>query len=127
MLVPGETTEMAVAQLESLIANLGLESRVIIETPPPVYQPFVMDTGSPAVRAFQGAYLEVHGRPAAMGGLMGIADNNIYVAEGGIPTIAHGPRGKGLHEADEYVEIDSLDPCVDVLVGTARHYGRSAP
>lgn len=127
MLVPGETRDLAVAQLEELVESLGLESTVTIETPPPAYLPFVMQRTDPAVAAFQAAYARVHGRPPVLAGLMGIADNNIYVAEGGIPTIAHGPSGKGLHEADEYVEIDSLEPCVNVLVATAVEFAHQSP
>ena len=119
MLVPGETRDEAVAQLEEIIADLRLQSIVTVETPPPSYQPFQLDADGPAVRAFRSAYSRIHGRPPVLAGLMGIADNNIYVAEGGIPTIAHGPSGKGLHEADEFVEVASLAPCVDVLVETA--------
>jgi len=126
MLVPGETRDLAVEQLRAIIDALGLASTVTIETPPPSYLPFTMDMADPAVVAFQTAYARVHGRPPALGGLMGIADNNIYVAEGGIPTIAHGPTGTGLHEADEYVEISSLEPCVEVLVATARELARQA-
>ena len=75
--------------------------------------------------AFRAAYQARIGRPPVLGGMLGIADNNVYVAEGEIPTIAFGPRGKGLHECQEYVELDSLDPVVDVLVDTAvRYMGR---
>lgn len=122
LLVPGETRELAVRQLEELVASLRLASTVSIDTPPPAYQPFALDPGSPAVAAFRGAYAAVHGRDPVLAGLPGIADNNIYVAEGGIPTIAHGPTGQGLHEAGEYVEVASLAPCVEVLVNTARAF-----
>lgn len=124
MLVPGETRDLAVEQLRTLVDGLGLDSTVTIETPPPAYLPFAMERCSPATQAFEAAYTRVHGTPPFLGGLMGIADNNIYTAEGGIPTIAHGPTGKGLHEADEYVEIDSLAPCVDVLVATALKFAQ---
>jgi acetylornithine deacetylase/succinyl-diaminopimelate desuccinylase-like protein len=124
MLVPGETRELAVAQLRDAIDALQVRSVVTIETPPPAYQAFHLPEESPAVRAFRSAYTAVHRRPPFMGGLMGIADNNIYVAEGGIPTIAHGPTGGGLHQANEYVEMASLEPCVAVLMGTAMGWGR---
>lgn len=122
LLVPGETRELAVRQLEELIAALQLQSTVVVETPPPSYQAFALDPDSAAVGAFRASYQQVHGRDPVLAGMLGIADNNIYVAEGGIPTIAHGPRGAGLHEAGEYVEVASLEPCVDVLVETVRRF-----
>jgi len=122
LLVPGETRELAVRQLEELIAGLELQSTVTVETPPPAYQPFALDPNSVEVGAFREAYRSVHGRGPVLAGMLGIADNNIYVAEGGIPTIAHGPTGAGLHEAGEYVEVASLEPCVQVLTGTVRRF-----
>lgn len=126
LLVPGETVDLAVAQLRALIDSLRLRSSVAIHTPPPAYQPFIMDPEAPAFKAFRRAYTRVHGMPPALAGLLSIADNNVYVAEGGIPTIACGPSGGGLHEADEYVEIASLEPCVAVLMETAVGWGRGA-
>lgn len=119
MLVPGETRDGAVEQLRRLIGSLGLTSAVTIETPPPYYQPYVLAADTPAVRAFERAYAAVHGQSPTLRGMMVITDGNIYGGEAGIPTIHCGPRGRGLHEADEYVKIDSLEPCVAVLMGTA--------
>ena len=127
LLAPGETRALAVAQLETLVAELGLASRVTVEIAPPSYDPFAVAADDPGVEAFRSAFLARCKTPPVFGGLLGITDGNIYQAEGGIPTIIFGPRGKGLHEKDEYVEIDSLGPVVDVLVDTVRRYfaGRS--
>jgi len=126
LLVPGETRELAVDQLSRLIENLGLASKVQVETAPPYYEPFELDRESPAVREFASAYEQRIGRPPRLAGVLGIIDGNVYVAEGGIPTITFGPRGKRLHECQEHVELDTLEPVVDVLVDTtvrfsARH------
>ncbi len=123
LLVPGETRAQAVAQLEALIAGLGLRSQVTVETPPPFYGAYALDPESPAFRRFRAAYQARLGRPPVTGGMLGIVDANIYVAEGNIPTLTFGPRGKGLHEAGEYVELDTIEPVVDVLIDTAwRHW-----
>ena len=42
----------------------------------------------------------------------------------GIPAVLFGPTGAGLHGAEEYVEIDSVGVCRDVLVETARAFCR---
>jgi acetylornithine deacetylase/succinyl-diaminopimelate desuccinylase-like protein len=122
LLVPGETRALAVRQLEELIAGLELEARVTVDTPDPFYQPYEMDPGSRGFREFRAAYEARLGRAPVLGGLLGITDANIYVAEGGIPTITFGPRGAGLHECQEYVELDSIEPVVDILVDTAVRY-----
>ncbi len=128
LLVPGESRELAVAQLEELVRTLGLESTVTVDTPPPFYEPMQLDPNLPGLQHFVASYREVTGRPPVLGGRRGIVDGNIYVAEGGIPTIVFGPAGSGLHEAGEYVEVATLEPVTRVLVETARRVSRgSAP
>jgi acetylornithine deacetylase/succinyl-diaminopimelate desuccinylase-like protein len=119
LLAPGETQALAVGQLRELIGSLGLASRVEVEVAPPSYEPFLMPEDHPCLKAFATAYANRLGRPPIFGGLLGITDANIYMAEGGIPTIIFGPSGAGLHEKDEYVELASLEPVVDILVETA--------
>jgi acetylornithine deacetylase/succinyl-diaminopimelate desuccinylase-like protein len=119
LLAPGETRAVSVEQLRELIGSLGLRSMVEVEVAPPSYEPFLIPEDHPALAAFADAYERRMGRPPVFGGLLGITDANIYTAEGGIPTIIFGPRGAGLHEKDEYVELDSLEPVVDIMVDTA--------
>jgi acetylornithine deacetylase/succinyl-diaminopimelate desuccinylase-like protein len=119
LLVPGETRDLAVAQLEALVRDLGLASAVTVDTPPPSYEAVELDSGLAALRHFRAAYRDVLGRDPVLGGKRGIVDGNIYVAEGGIPTITFGPAGAGLHEAGEYVELDTLEPVTRILVETA--------
>ena len=40
----------------------------------------------------------------------------------GIPAVLFGPTGAGLHGAEEYVEIDSVGVCRDVLIETIRAF-----
>lgn len=124
LLAPGETRAAAIAELEGLIASLALASTVTVEAAPPSYEPFLIDPGHRGISAFEAAYRVRMGRAPSLGGLLGITDANIYQGEGGIPTIIFGPRGKGLHEKDEYVELDTLGPVVDVLVDTTRRFFR---
>lgn len=125
LLAPGETREGAVAELEALVAGLGLASTVSVEVAPPSYEPYRIGREDPGTVAFAAAYRARLGRDPVFGGLLGITDANIYQGEGGIPTVIFGPRGRGLHEKDEYVELASLDPVVDVLVDTAIRFWQS--
>lgn len=125
LLAPGETRDGAVREFERLIATLGLASTVTVEAAPPSYEPFEIDPRHPGMQAFEAAYRARMGRGPLLGGLLGITDANIYQGEGGIPTIIFGPKGQGLHEKDEYVELGSLEPVVDVLVDTTRRFFRT--
>ena len=47
-------------------------------------------------------------------------------AAAGIPTVNYGPSGAGAHEAVEWVDLDSVVSCAQVLVETARRFCNSA-
>jgi acetylornithine deacetylase len=40
----------------------------------------------------------------------------------GIPTVNYGPGGAGAHEAVEWVDLDSVVSCAQVLVETTRRF-----
>jgi acetylornithine deacetylase/succinyl-diaminopimelate desuccinylase-like protein len=122
LLAPGEGQASALRQLEELIGSLNLASAVAVVSAPPSYEPFELPVTDPGFVAFREAYLLRMGREPVTAGLLCITDGNVYLAEGGIPTVQFGPRGKGLHEKNEYVELETLDPVVDVLVETARRF-----
>lgn len=39
-----------------------------------------------------------------------------------IPTVNYGPAGAGAHEAVEWVDLDSVFSCAQVLAETARRF-----
>jgi acetylornithine deacetylase/succinyl-diaminopimelate desuccinylase-like protein len=125
--VPGETKALVVQQLEALIASLELASVVTVDTPPPYYEPVELDAQHLAVAVFRDRYRAVLGREPVLGGKRGIVDGNIYMADGGIPTITFGPAGSGLHEAGENVELDTLEPVTRILAETAVEFSRRRP
>lgn len=124
--VPGETRSSAVADMAALIDSLNLQSSVTIETPPPYYEPYFIDRQTPFVQTFIAAYTSVVGQAPGWRARRSIEDANIYVAEGGIPTITLGPRGHGAHEAGEYVEVASLAPVAQVYAETAARFLRKS-
>ncbi|MEZ4515159.1 MAG: ArgE/DapE family deacylase [Chloroflexota bacterium] len=117
--VPGESRETAVSDMRTLINSLNLQSEVTIETPPPFYDPYLMRGDEPIFAAFNAAHEQIMGHQPQYAVSMGIADSNIYVAEGNIPTIVFGPRGHGPHEANEFVEVATLEPVARVYAETA--------
>ena len=122
LIVPGETRETAVTDMEELIDSLGLESEVTVETPPPCYDPYVLDDDSPILPPFREAYREVIGVDPHFAGHRGILDANVFVGEGDIPTVVFGPRGANHHAAGEYVELSTLEPVASVYAETAIRY-----
>ena len=120
--VPGENRETAVADMQALVDSLDLDCRVTIETPPPFYDPYLIDTHSHFAQSFATAYHQTVGADPSYGFMMGITDGNIYVAEGNMPTITYGPLGNGAHECNEYAVIDSLVPVAQVLADCCVNY-----
>ncbi len=127
LLAPGETQAKALDELRTLIASLGLESTVTVEAAPPSYEPFELDPAHPGMAAFEAAYQARLGELPRLGGTLVITDGNVYLGEGRIPTVTFGPRGAGFHEKNEYVEVATLEPVVDVLVDATVRYFDGRP
>lgn len=113
LLVPGETAALAVADMERLARDLGLESEVEVRTKPPLYEPYVISEHEPIIRAFDAIYREVMGKPPVYGYASGITDANIFAGTGKIPCLHLGPgrgvgdprRGGGTHEKNESIDL----------------------
>jgi acetylornithine deacetylase len=61
------------------------------------------------------------GRPAERRGMSYWADAAI-LGHAGIPTVLFGPGGEGAHSPDEYVKIDDVIVCRDILAECARSF-----
>lgn len=120
--VPGENRQTAIADMGALIDSLHLDCTVQIDTPPPFYEPYLIETAAPFAQSFTHAYRQQFGQEPPWAFMKGITDGNIYVAEGQIPTVVFGPTGNGAHECNEYVAIDSLLPVTEVLVDSCVNY-----
>jgi acetylornithine deacetylase len=44
------------------------------------------------------------------------------LASAGIPSVLFGPGGAGLHSTEEYVKLDEVVVCRDVLMDLARRF-----
>jgi succinyl-diaminopimelate desuccinylase len=108
LLVPGETVESAVEDMEHLIKGLKLKSRVEVRTKPPFYASYEIKKSEPIVKVFDEAYREVFERAPEYGYHKSITDANTITGEGGIPCIHLGPKPGGTHQMNEYVELDWL-------------------
>ena len=110
LLVPGETVESAIADMERLARSLNLKSQVEVRTKPPRYEAYVMRKNDPIIEAFDPVYREVMGRAPLYEYAYGITDANIFTGEGGIPCLHLGPARGGAHQKNEYVPLEWLPP-----------------
>jgi acetylornithine deacetylase len=118
--IPGESHERARAELHGLLADLrgadpSLKAsvRTILAR-----EPFEVDPESQVVRAVAEAAREVTGAEAPLVGAPYWTDAAL-VAAAGIPTVLYGPRGGGIHQRVEWVELESVETVRQVLVRTA--------
>jgi acetylornithine deacetylase len=113
--IAGEPTSVCVDELEQMVAAIRADDpefacdvRLLLARPPYLVSPDadVLRTLGDAVRARFGL------RPVT--GLSYWTDAAI-LGEAGTPTVIFGPRGAGLHSAEEYVEIEDVLGCRDVF------------
>lgn len=110
LLVPGETVETAIEDMERLIGTLELESDVEVRTKPPRYEAYVMEKDEDIIRVFDSVYKEVMDVEPHYEYAYGITDANIFAGEGKIPCLHLGPQRGGAHQKNEYVLLDWLPP-----------------
>jgi acetylornithine deacetylase len=118
--VIGETGHTALAEVEAILsalqsedAELRVQARLMFdrlpyETPP---QHFLV----PALEAV----LQKAGCAPRRGGASFWTDAAV-LGHAGIPSVIFGPSGSGLHSSKEYVEIDQVLLCRDILAELAR-------
>jgi hypothetical protein len=51
---------------------------------------------------------------------------SIFVNDGGIPAVYHGPQGTGAHGDREWIDASELERAARVYVQAARHYLNAA-
>jgi len=124
-LVPGETDQHAVAQVNGLVRSLGLRARVDVTVEPPYYPPYAVAADAPLVETFSEVHQSVMGRPPKFGFSRGVCDANYLVADAGVPTIIFGPRGGNLHAADEWVDLSTVADAAAVYVALAERVLRT--
>jgi acetylornithine deacetylase len=116
--VSGEEGDLPLREIRALLAALTsvmpdfrAEVRLLTTRPP-----YALDASHALPRALA-ASLTRRALPADPVGMSFWTDAAI-LAEAGIPSILFGPRGSGLHSVEEYVDVESVRVCRDVLAET---------
>ena len=118
--VPGESHALARAEIDAILVELKANDpsvRASVETLI-AREPFEVGLEADLVMLVAAAAEAVTGSPAPLVGAPYWTDAAL-VAAAGIPTVLYGPRGGGIHQTGEWVELDSVETVRQVLVRTA--------
>jgi succinyl-diaminopimelate desuccinylase len=118
MIVTGESSDDAVAEVQALVDDLDSPARFAISVDPPYYPPWETSPDHPLARAVARVYEAETGR-APEWSYAGFGDMNLFSEEAGIPTVMIGPRGDRFHQADEWVDVPSIAATARLLVYVA--------
>jgi acetylornithine deacetylase len=121
--IPGETVEQAAAELQALIDQLAATDPTFAARLQATFwrEPFAVDENAPIVGALAAAVEDQLGAPPRHTGQTFWTDAALFAAAG-MDAVLIGPRGKGLHSAEEWVDFSSLVDLAAVLVRTAVNY-----
>jgi acetylornithine deacetylase len=121
--IPSETVQKVWQELDEILSRLRAsdtafeaEARLLFSRPP-----YEVPGGHPIAQALGRAARAVTGRSQPFGGMSFWTDAAV-LGEAGIPAVLYGPGGAGLHSAEEFVVLEDVRTCRDVLVDLAREW-----
>ncbi|HQV29810.1 MAG TPA: ArgE/DapE family deacylase [Thermoflexales bacterium] len=121
--VPGETPELALQQIQALLERVAVElpdfrasARITLAR-----EAFEISPEAEITQILAGAATDVLGATPEWIGEPFWMDSAILSAAG-IPTVIFGPSGTGAHAVEEWVDLESVGQCADVLLNTAARY-----
>jgi acetylornithine deacetylase len=123
--IPGETAAQVRAEVDALCAAVrAREPRLSVEvTVDLVQSPSDVPVDAPVVRALSAA-MRQEGLPVRIEGMSAWTDAAI-LNDAGIPAICFGPGDIALaHAAEEYIEIEQVEPATRVLERLALGWGQ---
>jgi acetylornithine deacetylase len=121
--VPGETPSLVQAQIEEVLAEIrsGDPSFLATVTTTLVREPFEVAEDAPILQALSqqseallGTAPELYGETMWM--------DSALLAQAGIPSVVFGPGGAGAHAVVEWVDLDQVQQCTDVLLATIQSF-----
>ncbi|HYI73678.1 MAG TPA: M20/M25/M40 family metallo-hydrolase [Gaiellaceae bacterium] len=118
--IPGETAEHAERELREIVERAGEgDPDFSAEVRAPISrEPFGIDEDAEIVQLVRGHATAVLGGEPEIVGVPFWADSALLAAAG-IPTVVFGPTGEGLHSEVEWVDVASLERCMEVYAAVA--------
>ncbi len=121
--IPGETAGLAEQELREIITrtaagdpDFAAELRLVFSR-----DPFEVSEDAEVVQTVRRHAESALGREVAVVGVSFWADSALLAAAG-IPTVLFGPHGEGLHTEIEWVDIESLEQCIEIYVAVATDF-----
>ncbi len=113
--LPGESAGEIEAELRALLAGFEMRDQDFRATARTLgfRPPYEIPAGAPLVQLAGDAIRQVTGS-VELAGMAAWTDTGL-LAPAGTPGVVFGPRGRGLHGSEEYVELDSVILCGEVL------------
>jgi acetylornithine deacetylase len=112
--LPGETVALVEEQVTAVAGEASVKTLFARE-------PLETSSDEPIVRMLLGEAQAALGYPPELIGASGWMDASLLAAAG-MPTVIFGPRGAGAHADVEWVDLDSVALCADVVLATAEAF-----
>jgi acetylornithine deacetylase len=122
-IIAGETEAQCTGELQAILDRLSAEDQTFSATLSSFFRrdPFAVPADAPIVQSVDRAALEVLGeRPEHIG--QPFWTDAGLTAGAGMETVVIGPVGRGLHSAEEWVELESVHRLAHILAATALDY-----
>ena len=113
--LPGEPLDVALTEVGGILDQLGrsdpaFRADVTLLLARPAY---AIAEDHPLPRALRRLAAECGREPSVTG--MSFWTDAALLGAAGVPTVLFGPRGAGLHGADEHVVVEDLDLCAEIF------------
>jgi acetylornithine deacetylase len=121
--IPGETPATVEAQVRAILTGAAEADQSFEATMRTtlVREPFEVAEDAAIVEIVRRRAEASLGRVPAVVGASGWMDSALLAAAG-IPTVVFGPGGEGAHAAVEWVDLDQVGQCVDILLAVAEEW-----
>lgn len=121
--IPGETQETVEAEIREVLAKVQAADPSIQASFKTIFKqaPFEVAADAPIVQTIARQAGLLH---AATPEIVGAAwwTDAALLAEAGIPTVLFGPGGVGAHAVIEWADLEQLQRCSEILIGTVQEF-----
>lgn len=124
-MIPGETVETVMSELEKTIDSISMDQEDIgieIEMRPAFWDPYIISETEPIAQAVIGSFQKVTGNDPIIRAKAACTDGSHIFHIGGIPTVLFGPGIPEMsHQVDECIPITNLAVATEIFMATFEH------
>jgi acetylornithine deacetylase len=123
--IPGESADSAESEIRIALEGIAKTDPEFKATVKRTFarHPMEVRRDSAIVGVLAEQVRRVTGTPAVFSGMSGWLDSALLDGAG-IPTVVLGPAGAGLHGIEEWVDLQSVRDCRDIILGTISDFCR---